>query len=180
MRYSELKTALHGDVPEDFDPRVGLKTSAEDTMMDALLDALRDLQYTEQENERGTGENEGNAATDAQNGPVTALPMFLLRDFDTLSDQDAERWLRWTHQVSSEGLAHVVLLTTSSVTPSKVEWIKERHQSGHNADSDAIQDFVAILLRPANGLVDNTSAEEKLREISVSLSFAYFLYCGSE
>lgn len=66
MRYSELKTALHGDVPEDFDPRVGLKTSAEDTMMDALLDALRDLQYTEQENERGTGENEGNAATDAQ------------------------------------------------------------------------------------------------------------------
>ncbi|KAE9003820.1 hypothetical protein PR003_g7769 [Phytophthora rubi] len=167
-RYSELKTALHGGVPEDFDPRVGMKATAEDTMMDALLDALRDLQYTEQETDRSVDEGDREASASSQNDQATALPVFLLRDFDALSDQDAERWLRWTHQVSSEGLAHVVLLTTSSVTPSKVEWMQARHQSVQNAESDAIQDFVALLLRPANGLVDNTSAEEKLREISES------------
>ncbi|KAG6574697.1 tkl protein kinase [Phytophthora cinnamomi] len=164
-RYSELKSTLHGRLPEDFDPRVGLKANAEDMMMDALLDALRDLQYAEQEYGAADEEREGGLSPISQNGRVTALPVFLLRDFDGFSDQDAEKWLRWTHQISSEGLAHVVLLTTSTVTPSKMEWIQARHQSGQNADSGGSQDFVAILLRPANGLVDQTSAKEKLREI---------------
>ncbi|GMG14657.1 unnamed protein product [Phytophthora fragariaefolia] len=162
MRYAELKTSLHGGLPEDFDPRVGLKVSAEDTMMDALLDALRDLQYSEQENEEDEDSNRGRT----QSGQAPALPVFLLRDFDELNDYDAERWLRWTHQVTSERMAHVVLLTSSTVTPSKVEWMQARHQNGHRADSNGIQDFVAILLRPANGLVDRTSAEDKLRKLS--------------
>ncbi|KAL4140967.1 hypothetical protein PRNP1_014091 [Phytophthora ramorum] len=167
--YSELKKALHGEVPENFDPRVGLKVSAEESMMDALLDALRDLQYNEQYSERTDEESQTDAPKnlDSHQAKVTTLPVFLHRDFDTLSDQDAERWLHWTHQLSSEGLAHVVLLTTSTVTPSKVQWLEARHQSGLDAmNSDVAQDFVAIMLRPANGLVDLTSAEEKLREIS--------------
>ncbi|ETO76138.1 hypothetical protein F444_08418 [Phytophthora nicotianae P1976] len=149
-RYSALKTVLHGNIPEDFDPRVGMKTSAEDTMMDALLDALRDLQYSDTCSD---AKSDPDALTNSTAGEVPAPPVFLLRDFDTLSDQEAERWLRWTHQVSSEGLAYVVLLTTSTVTPSKAEWIQARHQSGlSGAGSEGVQDFVGILLRPANNL----------------------------
>jgi hypothetical protein len=167
MRYSGLKAALHGEVPAAFDPRVGLKVTAEDTMLDALLDALRDLQYSEQLGE-GADERDAGLSASSQNTQEAHLPVFLLRDFDALSDQDAERWMRWTHQVSSEGLAHVVLLTTSAVTPAKVQWLQARHQSGRSAAAaDPIQDFVAILLRPANGLVDTSSAEDKLREIAV-------------
>ncbi|ETK87362.1 hypothetical protein L915_08191 [Phytophthora nicotianae] len=163
-RYSALKTALHGNIPEDFDPRVGMKTSAEDTMMDALLDALRDLQYSDTCSD---AKSDPDALTNSTAGEVPAPPVFLLRDFDTLSDQEAERWLRWTHQVSSEGLAYVVLLTTSTVTPSKAEWIQARHQSGlSGAGSEGVQDFVGILLRPANNLVDSTSAEEKLHHLA--------------
>ncbi|ETP45262.1 hypothetical protein F442_08301 [Phytophthora nicotianae P10297] len=163
-RYSALKTALHGNIPEDFDPRVGMKTSAEDTMMDALLDALRDLQYSDTCSD---AKSDPDALTNSTAGEVPAPPVFLLRDFNTLSDQEAERWLRWTHQVSSEGLAYVVLLTTSTVTPSKAEWIQARHQSGlSGAGSEGVQDFVGILLRPANNLVDSTSAEEKLHHLA--------------
>lgn len=168
IHYSTLKTGLHGNVPEGFDPRVGVNVSAEDTMMDALLDALRDLQYSELRSLGSDKENEAGASANSQTGSVTAVPVFLLRDFDTLSDQDTERWLRWTHHASSEGLAHVVLITTSTVTPSKAQWLQERHQNGLSAAaSNGIQDFVGILLHPANGLVDSTSTEEKLREITV-------------
>ncbi|EEY56471.1 uncharacterized protein PITG_10009 [Phytophthora infestans T30-4] len=103
-QYTALMTALHGNVPEDFDPRVVIKASAEERMMDALLDALRDLQYSDT---NSADKGEADAATNSTADEVSAPPVFLLRDFDTLSDQDAERWLRWTHQVSSEGLAHV-------------------------------------------------------------------------
>ncbi|KAK1938023.1 hypothetical protein P3T76_009173 [Phytophthora citrophthora] len=165
--YSALKTALHGNVPQDFDPRVGMKTNSEDTMMDALLDALRDLQYSEQQNEASGDEIGEDASTSSALGQVNALPVFLLRDFDTLSDQDAERWLRWMHQASTEGLAYVVLLTTSTVTPSKVQWIQARHQAGLSAEnSGETQGFIAILLRPANTLVDCSSGEEKLRTLT--------------
>ncbi|POM76661.1 Hypothetical protein PHPALM_6071 [Phytophthora palmivora] len=115
-RYAALKTVIHGNVPEDFDPRVEMKVNEEDMMMDALLDALRDRQYTEQQHDGELGESSG---PDSPSISQTAIPVFLLRDFDTLSDQNAERWLHWTHQVSSESLAYVVLLTTSTVTPSK-------------------------------------------------------------
>ncbi|GMF10963.1 unnamed protein product [Phytophthora lilii] len=165
-RYAELKTTLHGEVPKDFDPRIGMKASAEETMMEALLDALRDVHYSERQYER-MDKGEASESNSLQTAEVSALPVFLLRDFDTLSDQDTERWLHWTHQVSSEGLAYVVLLSSSTVTPSKVEWLQARHHNGLGAvASDGIQDFVAILLRPANGLVDSTSAEQKLRDLS--------------
>ncbi|KAF4145165.1 hypothetical protein GN958_ATG05637 [Phytophthora infestans] len=163
-QYTALMTALHGNVPEDFDPRVVIKASAEERMMDALLDALRDLQYSDT---NSADKGEADAATNSTADEVSAPPVFLLRDFDTLSDQDAERWLRWTHQVSSEGLAHVVLLTTSTVTPSTVQWIQARHISGQtNSGLNSVQDFVGILLRPANNLVDSTSAEEKLHALA--------------
>ncbi|KAG7386392.1 hypothetical protein PHYPSEUDO_000321 [Phytophthora pseudosyringae] len=166
-RYSALKTALHGNVPQEFDPLVGMKVNAEDTMMDALLDSLQDLQYSEQRRERVDDESGAGASASSPTIEVTKLPVFLLRDFDTLSDQDAGRWLRWTHQVSSEGLAHVVLLTTSTVTPAKVQWIQTRHQSGLSGGaSEGIHDFVGILLRPANSLVDSTSAKEKLLKLA--------------
>ncbi|KAL3659545.1 hypothetical protein V7S43_015533 [Phytophthora oleae] len=167
LNYMALKTALHGNVPQDFDPRVGIKINSEDTMMDALLDALRDLHYSEQQNETAGEEIGEGASTSSAPDQANSLPVFLLRDFDTLNDQDAERWLRWTHQVSTEGLAYVVLLTTSTVTPSKVQWIQARHQIGlSGGESEETQGFIGILLRPANTLVDTSSSEVKLRTLA--------------
>ncbi|KAG1708603.1 hypothetical protein DVH05_022231 [Phytophthora capsici] len=175
LHYSSVKAALHGNVPQDFDPRVGMKTNSEDAMMDALLDVLRDLQYSKQQNEAASEDIGGHASTSSTPGQANALPVFLLRDFGTFNNQDAEKWLRWTHQVSSEGLAYVVLLTTSTVTPSKVQWIQARHQTALNGvDSEDSQGFIGILLRPANSLVDTSSAEEKLRTLAENYNLDLF------
>ncbi|OWZ09651.1 hypothetical protein PHMEG_00017611 [Phytophthora megakarya] len=96
--YAALKTAVHGNVPDDFDPRVGLKVNEEEMMMDALLDALRDLQYNEQQHVNSDEIDEVSGSTSLLISKPPAVPVFLVRDFDTLSDKNAERWLRWTHQ----------------------------------------------------------------------------------
>ncbi|KAG7395088.1 hypothetical protein PHYBOEH_004240 [Phytophthora boehmeriae] len=145
-------------------------------MMDAVLFALQEL-ASDGEDQGELTDEEGSPPGDLQQEPVeaSAVPVFFLRDFDGLNDQNTERWLRWTYQVTNNGLAHVVLLTTSTVTPTKVEWLQARHQRGLNANgSDMEQDFVAILLRSANGLVDASSAEEKLRKLSDEYNLKLF------
>ncbi|RLN95282.1 hypothetical protein BBJ28_00011836 [Nothophytophthora sp. Chile5] len=177
-RYSELKISMHGDVPEAFDPRVEMLATAEDAMMEALLDGLRDLRLAgdHQVSEEGDG---GLAASSAT--PEAALPVFFLRDFDTLSEREAEKWLKWTHQVTSEGVAHVVLLTAAAVTPAKMRWLQTRHRQGLSATaSDGGQDFVAILLRAAKDLIDASSAKEKLRALSAVYDLKLFPDMGSD
>ena len=167
-RYSALKSHFYGNHLVDFGARDGVIAEAEGVMMDALLVALRDLHHCDQQNKDYNEESDANTSATPQASQAAVEPVFFLRDFDVLSDRDAERWLCWTHQVSTEGLAHVVLPTTATVTPSKAQWLQTRHQTGlSTAALDDAQDFVGILLRPANGLVDDTSAEEKLREIAV-------------
>lgn len=87
--------------------------------------------------------------------------VFFLRDFDECeSSTDAANWLRWVHEVTKAGLAHVVIPTRASMTPTKVATL----QALHGADSG---EFVAIALRVAKGAADATSAEDKLRELEV-------------
>ncbi|CAI5720504.1 unnamed protein product [Peronospora farinosa] len=177
IRYAALKSYFRGNLPVDFHPRGGVKAEAEGVMMDALLVALRDLQHCDQQSKDYNDENDVNASANPQTSQATVHLVFFLRDFNLLNDRDAERWLCWTHQVSSEGLAHVVLSTTATVTPSKAQWLRTRHQIGlSTAALDDTQNFVGILLRPANGLVDDTSAEEKLREIAKSYNLRLDLH----
>ena len=158
--YLALRTAMNGSIPMDFGSSVGVNGVADDVTMDAVLRAMRDLQCSEIHNEERDEKRE-------QAKSSHAVPAILIRDFDAFSDLEAERWLRWTHQVSSEGLAHVVLLTSATVTPSKAQWLQLRHKNGLHSDSDGAHAFVGILLRPANSLVDITSAEEKLGKAAV-------------
>ncbi|CAH0514494.1 unnamed protein product [Peronospora belbahrii] len=166
-RYVELKTIMYEAIPVAIDFRAGMKAEQEGVMLDAMLNALRDLRYSEKQS-KDIGEGSGeNASANPHTDQAIAQPVFLLRDFDALSDMEAERWLVWTHRVLSEGLAYVVLITAAAVTPFKAKWLQTRHQNGLRAAAlDGTTDFIGILLRPANGLVDNTSAEDKLREIA--------------
>lgn len=142
------------------DARVRENAGADDVAMNSMLHALHGLQCDTK--------NDGDSCEDGAPGQSRpAFPVFVIRDFDAFSDLEAERWLRWTHQVSTEGLAHVVLMTSATVMPSKAQWLQMRHKSGLSAASDSTHDFVAILLRPANGLIDSTSAEEKLCKAAV-------------
>uniref|UniRef100_A0AAV1T8D5 Uncharacterized protein n=1 Tax=Peronospora matthiolae TaxID=2874970 RepID=A0AAV1T8D5_9STRA len=160
-RYVTMKKVFHGDLS------MGFGTEADDVAMDAMVRALRDLKCSEEVDESSKEQSDWNGAGDrelAQTRP--AYPVFLIGDFDALGDLEAERWLRWTHQVSSEGLAHVVLLTFAPVTPSKAQWLQTRHKNGLFSALDGSHDFVSILLRIANGQVDFTSAEEKLCKVA--------------
>eukprot|EP00644_Phytophthora_capsici_P008256 jgi/Phyca11/114348/e_gw1.26.334.1 len=136
LHYSSVKAALHGNVPQDFDPRVGMKTNSEDAMMDALLDVLRDLQYSKQQNEAASEDIGGHASTSSTPGQANALPVFLLRDFGTFNNQDAEKWLRWTHQVSSEGLAYVENYNLDLFSDSKEEC---KEPTGDTNDEGALK-----------------------------------------
>ncbi|TYZ66343.1 hypothetical protein PybrP1_004926 [[Pythium] brassicae (nom. inval.)] len=139
--------------------------------LDELLEALRAIHC---DAPAATGDSHllpsGGQDTDgnAVSTPVTLPPLapatrlhvvFFLRDFDEcVNPKDAAVWLRWVHEVTKAGLAHVVIPTRASVTPTKVAAL----QALHGADSG---DFVAIALRVAKGAVDATSAEDKLREL---------------
>lgn len=161
--YATMMNAVHGKILKDLFSQVGAEVGAEEKMMDAFLYALRDLRerFEYKEERVKYAEHEASVPPISVTGQVDGPFVFLLRDFDALSDEQAERWLRWTQHVLQDKLAHVVLHTTSSITPSKVQWIQERHQRGLD-----VHNFAGILLRPANGVVDSTSAEEKLRDLT--------------
>ncbi|CEG42030.1 tkl protein kinase [Plasmopara halstedii] len=143
-----------------FYSRGGMQSNGEDEMMDALLDALRDLRGTGAENAKYRASASKISMTGQDGGHL----VFLLRDFDILDDRELERWLRWTCHVLHDELAYVIFLTTSCVTPAKIQRIQERWLA--SGDFEDVRDFVGILLRPAYGLVDSSSAEEKLRDLS--------------
>lgn len=165
-QYSNLKKKMYRHISKGLNLHVNGKVSAEDVMMEAILLALRDLQM---DNIKESTKN----AYDPINSPTSEVNnrlVFLLRDFDLFSDEEAERWLRWTHLVLHENLAHVILHITSTVTPSKMQWIQERHRLGLSGDaSGKWNDFIGILVRPAHGLVDCSSANEKLHDLAVRL-----------
>lgn len=86
--------------------------------------------------------------------------VFFLRDFDDWGSTDAAIWLRWVHRVTKAGLAHVVIPTRASVTPTKLAALQALH-----GEKDG--EFVAIALRVATRAADATTAEDKVRKLEV-------------
>lgn len=113
-----------------------------------MITALKQLKAQEQDD-----------ASDSQ--PTSSFFVFLLPDFDEFSAKEMEQWLRWTQEISTAGLGHVVTPTRKAVTTKRMQWLTERH----NANCDG--DFVAILLRVAKGAADKSSANEKVLKVAV-------------
>ncbi|KAF1327972.1 hypothetical protein FI667_g7348, partial [Globisporangium splendens] len=150
--WKALKASVHADLPAEFDPR----TSVLRASLDEVVAALKELQSDSSDASDGSTDD---LSPEQQNSSV----VFFLRDFDEFSDSDAETWMNWIHAVTSTGLAHVVLPTMAGITPSRLDKLQARYNG--NKSSNGKGDFVAILLRVAKGVVDTSSADEKLREL---------------
>lgn len=85
--------------------------------------------------------------------------VFFLRDIDSWSERDHLRAVKWSQDVTGKALAHVLLPTTSAVTPSAIQRLQNDQESA----------FVAVLIRIAKATVDSTTAEQKLLQLEVGL-----------
>lgn len=181
--WKDLKGKLHGsDLPGAFDPRVrlfflfirlvvgmllsytiGLAVAtfcrSVDLSRDAIVQALKKLRQTA---DSANADTNADSPTEDDVKEPPPYFVFLLADIDGMSDFDAERWLKWTHDITSNGLAHVVAPTQRAITPTRLEWLQARHHANHRDG-----DFVAILLRVAKDAVDRTNAEQKVSEAAV-------------
>ncbi|KAJ0411286.1 hypothetical protein ATCC90586_004202 [Pythium insidiosum] len=144
--WTAAKRELHDGVPPEFRP-------AHDDLDHRLSILHGALQRRRDESEQP---DDAEAAT----SPHSAL-VFVLCGFDDWTDATASQYLQWARRVTSEGLAHIILPTTRSVTPSVVASWRELDD-----------DLVAILLRVAARVVDDSSAESKLRALSQQLGLA--------
>lgn len=148
---------------------IALLFSSTDITRNAVVTALKQLreEKTSTRNstyDTATGTTDAALTADADNQARRFV--FVLADFDELDEKQAEKWLQWTNEVTSNGLAHVVAPTRKAVTPERVQWLQARHHASHNDG-----DFVAILLRVAKDAVDRSNAEDKVHKVAVRLLF---------
>lgn len=104
-------------------------------------------------------EGEGDEISEVADSVSPSFLVFFLRDIDTWSERDHTRAIKWSQDVTGKGLAHVLLPTTSAVTPSAIQRLQRDQESA----------FVAVLIRIAKATVDFTTAEQKLLQLEVGL-----------
>ncbi|GLE02015.1 hypothetical protein PINS_up010853 [Pythium insidiosum] len=143
------KRKWHDGVPAEFRPI----HDDLDHRLSILFDCLQRLRAASSEPVEMTEE----AATAP---PPNAL-VLVLGGFDDWSNATATQYLHWARRVTGKGLAHVVLPTTRSVTPSAIARWREQDE-----------ELVAILLRVAARAVDESTAESKLRVLSQQLGLS--------
>lgn len=136
--------------------------------LDMALEAIRAALHELHENSSAVaavGVNEPSSEGDVDEGSKGAdfappsFLVFFLRDIDSWSEHNHLRAVKWSQDVTGKGLAHVLLPTTSAVTPSAIQRLQNDQESA----------FVAVLIRIAKATVDSTTAEQKLLQLEVGL-----------